>query len=263
MKVVPQSSRQISCQSFRPKLAMSEVAQPWSSRWRWPIALSALMLSLSLTPPALAQAQQLRTLTVTGRGGETVQTTLAQVRLGVEVQGKTAQEVQQQVARRSAAVVALLRSRNVEKLETTGINLNPNYSFTNNRQQLIGYSGSNIVSFRVPTERAGALLDEAVQAGATRIDSLAFVAPDPAISAAQKQALREATQDAQAQARAVLEALNLTPGQIVRIQINGANVPPPRPLPLLDRAALKAEATTPVIGGEQDVEASVTLEISY
>lgn len=69
MKVVPQSSRQISCQSFRPNLAMSEVAKPWSSRWRWPIALSALMLSLSLTPPALAQAQQLRTLTVTGRGG--------------------------------------------------------------------------------------------------------------------------------------------------------------------------------------------------
>ncbi len=79
--------------------------------------------------PSSAQAQNPaslpRTLTVSGKGKITIPTTLTQVRLGVEVQGKTAQEVQQQVAKRSQAVVELLKSRQVEKLETTGISLNP------------------------------------------------------------------------------------------------------------------------------------------
>ncbi|MCZ0905245.1 SIMPL domain-containing protein, partial [Microcoleus sp. HI-ES] len=88
----------------------------------------------------------IRTLTVTGRGVEAIPTTQTQVRLGVEVQGKTAAEVQQEAARRSSAVVELLRSRQVEKLETAGITLNPIYSYENNQQRLTGYTATNTVS---------------------------------------------------------------------------------------------------------------------
>jgi uncharacterized protein YggE len=223
------------------------------------------MLSLLWINPVLAQERMLRTLTVSGRGTEMVTTTLTQVRLGVEAQGKTANEVQQEVARRSNAVVTLLRSRQVEKLETTGINLNPNYRYDNGVQTLTGYVASNIVSFRIKTENAGPLLDEAVRAGASRIDGVSFVASDEAIAAAQKVALREATQEAQAQAEAVLSALNLSRKEIVGIQVNGAFVPPPRPLGnfAMDGKLAAAQAPTPVIGGEQQVEASVTLQISY
>lgn len=223
------------------------------------------LLSLTLTNPAIAQERTIRTLTVSGRGVETITTSLAQVQLGVEVQGKTAAEVQQEVARRSSAVVELLRSRNVEKLETTGITLNPVYSYDNNTQRLTGYSGTNIVSFRTSPDRAGVILDDAVKAGATRINGISFTAAESAISTAQKQALREATQDAQSQADTVLSALNLTRQEIVSIQVNGAAVPPPNPIPV-NYAALrsaKVEADTPVVGGEQQVEASVTLQISY
>ncbi|MCA1993523.1 MAG: SIMPL domain-containing protein, partial [Coleofasciculus sp. S288] len=167
------------------------------------ISLSVGLMSMALTNPAIAQEQPLRTLNVTGQGVVMIPTTTAQVQLGVEVQGSTAQGVQQEVAQRSSAVVELLRSRNVEKLQTTGIRLNPIYSYENNLQRLTGYSASNTVSFRVPTERAGTLLDDAVQAGATRIDSVNFTAPDEAINAAQEQALRQATQDAQRQANVV------------------------------------------------------------
>ncbi|MBD2003630.1 MULTISPECIES: SIMPL domain-containing protein [Cyanophyceae] len=238
-----------------------------SSFWKQAglISLVLSVLSLSIATRAVAQEKMLRTLTVSGRGVENIPTTLTQVRLGVEVQGKVAADVQQEAARRSAAVVELLKSRNVEKLETTGISLNPIYSYENNVQRLTGYSATNIVSFRIDTQKAGTLLDEAVKAGATRIDGISFVADDSAIASAQKQALREATQDAQAQADAVLSSLNLTRKEIVNIQVNGAVVPPPRPLPIADMA-MRSESlakTTPVIGGEQEVEASVTLQISY
>src|ERR687885_995832 len=152
------------------------------------VSLLVGLLTLTLTNPVLAQEKLLRTLTVTGRGLEAIPTTKTQVQLGVEIQGKTATEVQEEVARRSSAVVELLRSRQVEKLETTGIRLNPIYSYENNVQRLTSYSATNTVSFRTSsTEQAGKLLDDAVQAGATRIDSVGFTASDEAIAAAQKQ----------------------------------------------------------------------------
>lgn len=232
------------------------------------ISLSVLLTSVLIPPSVLAQTEsmnqteRINTLTVTGQGMENVPTSLAQVTLGVEVQGKTAAEVQQEVARRSSAVVGLLKSRNVEQLQTTGINLNPNFSYANDRQQLIGYSGSNTVSFRVPTERAGPIMDEAVKAGASQINGVSFIAAPEVISTARSQALREATLDAQTQAKAVLDTLNLSPKQVVKIQVNSTNTPPPRPVMMM-KADAASQASTPVVGGEQQIEASVTLEIQF
>ncbi len=221
------------------------------------------LVSFPQTSPVIAQEQQMRMLTVSGQGLVNIPTSLTQVQLGVEVQGKTPDEVQQQVAKRTSAVVELLRSRNVEKLETTGIRLNPTYNYSNSRQELTGYSGTNMVSFRIPTDQIGSLLDDAVRAGASRIDGVSFVASDTAISTAQQQALKEATTDAQRQADAVLETLNLSRREIVGIQINHASAPPPRPLQMSVRAMSDEAAQTPVIGGEQQVQASVTLQIRY
>lgn len=254
------------CRVAVPPLQRPPVARRWAtlllvgvSLWGMPL-LTQPLVGLAQERPVRAQ----RTLTVTGVGRENIPTTLTQVTLGVEAQAKTAQAVQQEIARRSAMVVALLRSRNVERLETTGINLSPDYSYANNRQQLIGYRGSNTVSFRIPTDRAGNLLDEAVQAGASNINGISFVASDLAIAEARQRALKQATLDAQNQAKAVLAALNLQPGGVTSIVINGNNVPEPRPVAFRMRAQVAdAAPTTPVMGGEQQVEASVTLEMGY
>ena len=228
--------------------------------------ITALCLTLTLVSfagldPAQAQEQRLRTLTVTGRGIEAIPTTQTQVRLGVEVPGKTAAEVQQEAAKRSSAVVELLRSRQVEKLQTSGISLNPTYN--NNQRQITGYTATNTVTFRINTQSAGTLLDDAVKVGATRIDGVSFVATESAIEQAQKQALKKATQDAQSQADAVLSALNFKRGEILSIQVNGASAPPPVYRQIEDRSANVSFATTPVVGGEQEIQASVTLQISY
>ncbi|MBD3885265.1 SIMPL domain-containing protein [Phormidium tenue FACHB-886] len=222
-------------------------------------------LSLSAIHPAMAHEEQmLRTLTVTGIGKESIPTTLALVQLGVEVQGKTAEEVQQEVARRSSAVVELLQSRNVSLLQTTGVYLSPTYDYNDGQQRLTGYTATNTVSFRVSSDRAGTLLDEAVRAGATRIDGITFAAEDAAVATAQQQAIREATQDAQSQAEAAFGALGLQRGEVVSVQVNGATPPSPVPVPYAAQAmARDVAASTPVVGGEQEVQASVTLQIQY
>ena len=232
----------------------------------WLILALGSFFNCALISPVMAQEQVLRTLSVTGAGIERIPATLAQVSLGVEVQGKMAAEVQQEVARRTSAVVEFLRSRNVERLQTQGISLRPNYNYdrsNNNQRRLVGYVGTNTVSFRLETDKVGKLLDEAVQAGATRIDNVSFTATEAEIATAQKEALRKATVEAQEQAETVLKALNFTNKEIIGIQINGANPPQPKRLERAQFAVADAEASTPVIGGEQAVSGSVTLQIRY
>ncbi len=233
------------------------------------LVFGLLSLTACQSVPTNAETPKLaslpRTLTVSGKGEVSIPTTLTQVHLGVEIQGKTAQEAQQQVAQRSQAVVNLLKSRKVEKLQTTGISLNPNYTYSGGKQSINGYRGTNIVSFRMETDKSGTLLDEVIKAGATRIDSVSFVAADDAIAGAQQQAIQKAADDAKKQADAALSALNLSQREVMGIQINNANSP--QPLNYASPAALDAReqavAKTPLVGGEQKIQQSVTLQIRY
>jgi uncharacterized protein len=222
-----------------------------------------LLFTLGSVSPSLAvEKQLLRTLSVSGRGVTNIPATLTQVRLAVEVSGKSSNAVQQEAAQRSTKVIQLLRSRKVDKLQTAGISLAPVYNYSNNQQQLTGYTATNSLSFRLPVAQAGAVIDEAVKAGATRIDNVSSVASEEAIILAQTQSLQLATKDAQRQAQAVLSALGFQSKEIIGIQINDAV----RPNPVLMESASFARgkiAQTEVVGGEQEVQANVTLQISY
>ncbi|MEO8893355.1 MAG: SIMPL domain-containing protein [Coleofasciculaceae cyanobacterium] len=252
----------------RPLLYYSSLTN-WDRFKTLCLILGLIGLTSCQSIPTNAQISNLptsRTLTVSGIGTINIPTTMTAVRLGVEIQGKTAQIVQQQVAKRSQTVLELLKARKVEKLETTGINLNPNYSYKDGKQTINGYSGSNIVSFRINTENSGTLLDDAIQAGATRIDGISFVASDEAIAQAQQQAIQKASEDAKKQASSALTALNLKQKEVIGVQINNAKPPTPQPYAYANPAALNQlaeSAKTPVVGGEQKVQQTVTLQIRY
>jgi len=228
----------------------------------WAFLLSLILINTGLVMPSYADARELRTITVTGEGIENIATSQAIVRLGVEVQGKEAGKVQQETANRSDAVVKFLRSRQVEKLETTGISLQPNYDYSNNQRRLIGYIGANLISFQIDIAQAGILIDEAVKVGATRIDGVSFTAGESAIASAQRTALIKATEQAREQATIVLQALGLVPKETVSIQVG--NTSNPVPIARSEAVFRSADAaSSPVIGGEQTLRAAVTLEISY
>lgn len=240
----------------------------WRANTKPALALlltASFVLMAGIAPGSTQERKPARTLTASGRGIVTIPTTLSQIRLAIEVSAKTPTNAQKEAAKRSTRVIDYLKTQQIDKLQTTGINLNPTYTYpSGGKPQLTGYTASNSISFRVTTDRAGAILDAAVKNGATRIDGISFVASEQAISTAQVQALKQATQDAQRQADAVLSTLNLKRKEVIGIQINNTSNPTPIPLSQMTRkVSADVESTTPVIGGEQQVEASVTLDISY
>ena len=232
------------------------------------------ILALSLAVPqtlfprsqvVFAQEQMPNILSVSGQGIVAIPVSLAQVQLGVEVFAETAEEAQTELEAKSEALMELLRSRNVDRLETTSLRFNPVYGSRDEERVLTGYSAQNILSFQVDLDRAGIIVTEALEAGATRIDRIGFTASDEAIETARTEALRLATRDARTQADIILTELNLTPLEIIRIDAQAGE--PPAPM-LLEQAQFSATTrggarSVPISGSEQQIRAYVSLQVRY
>jgi hypothetical protein len=204
-----------------------------------------------------------RVLTVSGRGERSVKTTKARIQLGVNVEGKTAIAVQTEVARQANSIVSRLQQLSVEKLQTTSIQLSPKYVYENNRQRQEGFTGQTTVSFVVAIEKAGETLDAAVASGANQIEQISFIATDTELNAAKQLALQDAIKDAQTLSNTVLSALGFTTKTIKAINISDSAIAYPVPQRRMEVFAKAADSSVPILGGEQKVEASVTLQITY
>ena len=203
-----------------------------------------------------------RVLTVTGRGSTLVETAIATIRLGVDVSGDSAEKVQVDVAERSNRLIEALKKQEVDRLQTTGISLFPDYegSYRDNKRPR-SIRGRNTVQFEVPIERAGEVLDRAVASGAGQIQSVTFRPNKDVLEGGRKAALELAVADARSQADVVLGTLNFQVQSIRNIQIGGSTAP--APVAFEGSALARSSAPTPVIGGEQTLSAQVTLAISY
>jgi len=204
-----------------------------------------------------------RTLEVTGRGVVAVDTDIAQIQAGIEIEGATASEVQQQIAQNLSAVVEQLNELEVDDLQTISVSLRPKLEFDDlGGSTVVGFTGRNVLQFEVPTDSAGETIDAAIQAGANTIDNINFVATPEELNKARLEAIKLAAQDARSSAAPLFEALDLKPLEIVDIDILGVNSPSPRSLsPQFEAEAF--DAATPIIGGSQDVVAEVALDINY
>ena len=209
-----------------------------------------------------AQTDNSRILEVTGQGIVSVPTSTAQVQVGIEVEGATASEVQQEIAQLSSAVVDQLNQLGVEELQTIRISLEPRIQFDEGESTVVGFTGRNVLQFEIPTEQAGETIDLAIQAGANLIQNINFIAPETELNQARLDALQLAVQDAQNQAIPVFNTLDLKPLEIIDIDIIGVNSPPSAS-PFLELRSAAFDASTPIIGGPQEVIANVALDISY
>ena len=180
------------------------------------LALAALM-ALCLSIPALADAP---TVTVNGSAQVSVATDHAIIHLGVRTKSETPTEAQAENKQRTEAVMkALIGECGIaeDKIATSSFSIYTQSEWvegTGEEKQY--YQVTHQLSVTVSDiDKAGAVIDTAVEAGANIIDYVSF--ESSSMKEAYEKALREAVADAKHKAELIAEASGMKLGDLVSI----------------------------------------------
>jgi hypothetical protein len=216
-------------------------------------------IALALQAAAWSQPPPERALTVTGRAEVQATPDTVEVQLGVENQASTAREAMERTNRAMQAVTERLRRAEVPErsMRTASLRLEPVYENAPNRPEprLVGYRATNILTILLKdVARAGPVLDAGLEAGANRLLSIQFrLAND---LPARLDALKAATAEAQAKARAIAASLDVGLGSVENVMESAA-------VEYIPREAMMARAVggggVPVQAGDITVRGEVTV----
>lgn len=231
------------------------------------VLTAALMLGAALAPaPALAQSTAAITQAITGTRldinatGEVTQVPdIAIINAGVVTRASSATGALQQAANRMDRVLAALKAAGIadRDIQTSNINLNPEYSYENNVQRLTGYSASNQLTVRFrDIANSGKILDVLVAQGANQINGPTLTIDHP--EAALDQARSRAVANGRARAELYARAMGLRVVRIVSVAESGGSYPVPPPMPMM--AVARAErADTKIEAGEQKLQVNLAM----
>ena len=190
-----------------------------------------------------------RTITVTGSGTARGVPDTAVFSFGVETHGATARSASAANAEAMRRVIAALVAAGVQRtdLQTQDVSVYPRRDDTSS-----GFIASGSVSATIrDIAHAGKAVDAAVAAGGNQVSGPQLERSDR--SGLYRQALRSAFADAKAKAQALAEEAGASLGQVQRIHEDSSTSEPVYPM------AMRAEASTPVEPGTQEVQAAVTV----
>jgi uncharacterized protein YggE len=229
------------------------------------VVLLAAIMSPRLSAPSASAAPATSdqpTITVTGTSEVRAEPDMAVVSVGATAVASTAQEAMEDVSTRLTAIIAGARGQGIQErdIQTAGISLQPIYrprrGDDDTPPEIQGYRASNNVSLTVrDLNRASAVLDAALANGANVMGGLRFSLSS--MDALQRQALAQATTNAQAKAEAIATASGLTITGVVSINEDSVSSPTPR-LEAAGRAFAASDAAAPPVqGGELTIRATV------
>jgi uncharacterized protein YggE len=198
----------------------------------------------AVDPPATAD-----TVSVTGTGVVTAVPDRAEISAGVETRAHTAKAALEANGTAMQRVLRALRAAGGTDVTTETVSLSTSFDDEGNPN---GFAASNIASATVAFDKAGALIDAAVTAGANTV-----YGPSPSRSDADdlyRQALAKAVADAKQRAEVLAAAAGRTLGRATAIAEPGA-----APIPVMAKAEAARDASTPIESGPQETTASVNV----
>jgi hypothetical protein len=229
-------------------------------------ALALLLSACSSEPQAItvnSSAEARTGISVAGVGEVTGTPDTVEVDLGVSVLAETVSEATATAAERADAVIAALTANGVaeEDITTTDYSIYPEYDYSNNQQQLLGYRVNNTVRAKIrDISDAGTILDAVTAAAGddVRVSGLRFSIEDDAELVA---AAREAAwNDALAKATQLAELSGQSLGAATSITETVTSAPPP--IYYAEDSAGGAErAATPIEPGTSTV--TITLQVEF
>ena len=190
---------------------------------------------------------------------------IATVNTGVQTRAQTAKEAMTLNATQMDKLIAALLKSGIERkdIQTSGINLNPQYDYSNRTDQqngpkFLGYEASNQLTVKIrKIDKAGELVDTMVGAGATNINGPSFGIDKP--DALLDQARANALKTAQARANLYAQATGYRSARLVGISEGGGFSPP---MPMVSMRAMSADAAQTKIEPGQ-ISTSISLSVQY
>jgi uncharacterized protein YggE len=229
------------------------------SRTRLALALLAVaalvaVLAATRTQSARSDTPAAHQITVQGTGTVTAVPDTVAFNFGVQSQAKTASAALDANAAAADKVIAALKAAGIadKDIQTQQVSLSQQLS--DDGQTVLGYLAGSTVSATLPSiDKAGAIVDSAVAAGASSIDGPYLTLSNE--QALEHKALADAVGDAKARAQALADAAGVTLGAIVDITESGAS----SPVAYAAKTADAAATPTPIQPGTQDVQESVSV----
>lgn len=224
-------------------------------------ALAFLSLGCSTETKLVQSNQATPGITVSGSGEVSGEPDVAVLSLGVDARADSVGAAREQAANSMNAMLEALKQGGVDEkdIQTTRFDVQPVYDYSNNKQELIGFTVSNIVTAKIrKIDDTGNLIDAAVTAGGdlARVENLVFTIDDP--STLEQQARQKAMEEARSKAETLAEAGGIQLGDPISISEMGGAVPIPFAAADLARAE---QASTQIQVGQLDV--TVTVQVVY
>jgi uncharacterized protein len=234
-------------------------------RTAFPVAVVLLMASgaaaQSVQPPSTAQEP---VVVVTGEGVVKAAPDRAFVTFAVESRSKNPKDAQTQNATTMSSVQRRLLALGVPKdaVRTLSYDLHLESDWVNGRQVPRGYVARNTIEVRLDEiSRVGEVIDAATGSGANAVHGVRFDIQDR--EALEREALKRATADARARADAAASGAGATIGRVLRIEEPSRGYPmPPAPMMMREAAQDGRAVSTPIVAGEIEIRANVTLTAS-
>jgi len=220
--------------------------------------LTVVALAGAVGLPDLAGAQDAASapdsITVSGVGSVDAVPNEAQMSFGAETRRPTAQAAVAANADAMRRIINALRQAGGRELATQWVSV---YPYTDETGTVNGYSASNSVSAVSDVADAPALIDAAAEAGANQISGPGLSSSNS--EALYRQALAKAVDEARLRAQALAKAAGRSLGEITTIVEGGASQPEPY---YRAEAQAAADSSTPIVPGEQETSATVSVTFS-
>jgi uncharacterized protein len=229
------------------------------------LAASIAALVFGLAPvgtaqPIPVQPQQASGISVVGQGIVLAQPNVVRITLGADVFDQSLANAQAEAARRMDAVISKLKASGIADtdIRTVSYNVSPQYDQQGNQNQpvLRGYQVQNLVEVKSSNVAGlGALLDDAVSSGATRVFGINFESSD--MEALKNQARDQAMANARAKADQMARDAGVSLGRPTLIEESDTGGVTPVQQNVAPRAAVAGQAPTPIQPGQLQISTTV------
>lgn len=201
------------------------------------------------------------TFSVSGEGKATVSPDIAVVNAGVQTQGATAKQAQDQLNKSINAVSEAVKKAGIDAkdIQTSNYSVYPNYDYNGGQQKIIGYHANSTLTIKVrEIDRANSVLDAATANGANQVGGISFDVDDK--TKAENEARTKAVAEAKKKASDAAQIAGFRLGRIINYHEGFGGGPVPMAYGTRDTEMAKAQSNpTQVEPGSQDITITVTL----